>query len=78
MNGVNDEDRIWLKQFGDRLKRLIHIEGMTQAELAKKIGIDPSRLSKYVTGTHAPDAYMLHRIANALDCDVKTLFDETF
>lgn len=68
----------WSKQFGDRIKRLIHIKGMTQGQFARKLGITEATLSRYIKGVHRPDAYMIEAIANALDCDVNRLYDKNF
>lgn len=73
-NNHNDEF-IWRKKFGDKIKRLIHIRGITQGQLADELGIYEVVLSRYITGTCMPDAYRIHRIARALDCDLNCLFD---
>ena len=73
-----DEDLEWLEQFGDRLKRLIHKYGKTQKQVACELGIDESVLSKYITGKHAPNVYIVSLLAKSLDCEVKQLFDESF
>ena len=79
MNDIElNEDLEWLKRFGYRLKRLIHIKGMSQGEFAKKIGVTDATLSGYVTGNHAPNIKRIHQIARVLDCDISLLFDESF
>jgi DNA-binding XRE family transcriptional regulator len=74
----SDSDIAWRKQFGDRLKRLIHINGMTQGEFARKLGVTEATLSRYITGTHEPSMSKAERIAEILDCDIGLLFDKTF
>ena len=74
-NNRNDEKLIWRKKFGDKLKRLIHIKGITQGQLAYELGISEVVLSRYITGTCSPDSYRIHQIARILDCDVNCLFD---
>ena len=39
-----------MKRFSENLKRIREIEGYTQAEIAKKIGISPSSYNSYETG----------------------------
>ena len=78
MRDERNEEVRWRKQFGDRLKRLIHIKGMTQGQFATALGIDQSILSKYITGTYIPSGYRMLQIAKVLDCDISRLYDETF
>lgn len=70
-----DDEYIWRKKFGDKLKRMIHIRNMTQGQLAFKMGISEVVLSRYITGTCMPDPYRLQQIANILECDLNCLFD---
>lgn len=70
-----DDEYIWRKKFGDKLKRLIHIRNMTQGRLAFELGISEVVLSRYITGTCMPDPYRLQQIANILECDLNCLFD---
>lgn len=73
-----DEEVQWRKQFGDRLKRLIHIKEMSQRGFAKEVGVDPAMLSKYITGTVMPSAYKVQQFAKVLGCDIRLLYDEEF
>lgn len=73
-----DEEVLWRKQFGDRLKRLIHIKGMTQKEFAIEVGVDPAMLSKYISGVVMPSAYKVQQFAKILGCDINVLYDEAF
>lgn len=68
----------WRKQFGDRLKRLIHIKGMTQSQFARELGVTEATLSRYITGIYEPSVSKAERIAEILDCDISLLFDKTF
>lgn len=74
----NSKELEWSKQFGDRLKRLIHKKGMTQGQFAQKLGITEATLSRYIKGVHRPDAYMIEEIASALGCDINLLYDKNF
>lgn len=77
-NKQSDAELSWRKQFGDRLKRLIHIKGMTQSQFARELGVTDATLSRYITGTHEPSMSKAERIAEILDCDISLLFDKTF
>lgn len=78
MSVKHNDDLYWLKEFGYRLKRLIHIKGITQGDFAKELGVTESTLSGYITGAHVPNALKIRHMARILDCDVNILFDETF
>lgn len=47
--------------------------GMTQAELAEKLGLAPNTLSQYETGKREPDMDTLSRLADALEVSVDEL-----
>lgn len=53
---------------GSRIKKERKRAGMTQAELAKKIGICRATLAKYETGCIDPPSSMLEKIAFAIKC----------
>ena len=71
----HNDEIIWRKQFGNKLKRLIHLKDMTQCEFAKESGIDETVLSKYITGSRMPSPYRIRHIAKILNCDISCLFD---
>lgn len=75
MNRISEKEKIWRKKFGDKLKRLIHLKGMTQKEFAEELGIIDTTVSKYIRGDRCPDIYRILKIANILDCDPNCLFD---
>lgn len=77
-NKRSDEEIIWAKQFGDRLKRLIHISGKTQRQVADELGINEAIISKYITGTYMPKAYRIEELAKILNCDINQLYDKNF
>ena len=49
--------------------------GLTQKELAEKLGVDQSAVSFWETGKRAPRGAKLIRLANVLDCSIDELFD---
>ncbi|MDP3983748.1 MAG: helix-turn-helix transcriptional regulator, partial [Acidimicrobiia bacterium] len=50
--------------------------GMTQAELAEQVGVEPVSLSRWETGSRSPSITVLYGIAQALGVGVGDLVDE--
>lgn len=46
---------------------------ISQAELARRLGVSPGAVGNWESGTRSPDAEMLSRIADALGCTVDYL-----
>lgn len=59
------------------LKRAIFDSGETQRDLARRLGIDETVLSKFVTGDRTPSDATRQSIADALDVEVSELWPET-
>ena len=57
-----------------RIKELCKELGITQADLARRLGIRPSSLSQAI-GRNRLSAEYLERIANALNVDVGELYE---
>lgn len=49
-------------------------QGLTQRELARKIGTKQPVISRLESGTYNPSIKFLHRLANALEVDLKISF----
>lgn len=66
-------------KLGERLINLRKKKGMTQEQLAGKLGISASAVSKWETDSSYPDVTLLCPLARALDTNVDTLlqFEET-
>lgn len=62
---------------GERLKRLRQERGLTQAELAERLGVSPSAVGMYEQGRREPDGAVLARIAAVLRCSADELLDVT-
>ena len=75
MRGIHDEELVWRKKFGNKLKRLIHKKDMTQGEFAEELGVIDTTISKYITGERMPSPYRIQQIVNVLDCNINDLFD---
>ncbi len=54
---------------GERIKRVRVKAGLTQGELARRLGIAYPTLNKYERGHRTPDARLLSQIAKLLACD---------
>lgn len=48
--------------------------GMTQSELARRVGVQEAMLSRWERGKHVPGANAVAALAHALGCDVGDLF----
>ena len=60
-------------QTGDRIKQVRLKAGITQAELAKRLGVTPQAISQYERGIKKPKIETLRKIATALNCNVSDL-----
>lgn len=70
---MTKEEREWKILFRRRLKNMLYERNITQLELAKRSGIDQSRISKYCLGKKIPTIYTAVRIAKALNCSLEDL-----
>lgn len=62
-------------QVGKRIKELREARKMKQVELAELIDMEATNLSKLEKGVHLPKEENLNKITNALNVDIKDLFD---
>lgn len=62
-------------QLGARIKELRKSKNITQEELVELIGSDTNNLSRIENGKKFMSAEKLSKIANALNVDIKELFD---
>ena len=69
---VTDEET-WRKEFGHKLRKAISDKGITQEKLSEITGISRQMLTRYVRGSSTPSGYILTRLTEALDCDVREL-----
>ena len=53
--------------FAERFKRALRLSGMQQKQLAQKLGVHPSNITRYKTGSYVPsDLNDIAKIANTL------------
>lgn len=58
-----------------KLKELRKERGYTQKELAEKIGVDTSSISKYEKGVAVPSFDVVKKTAKVLGVSIDSLFD---
>lgn len=62
-------------KFGKRIKELRKAMGYTQEELAERIGIEPTNLSKIENGLHFPQSEKLEKLARLFNIKIMELFN---
>lgn len=62
--------------FGNRIKELRELRGITQLQLADELNISRSTLANWETGNRLPDISMVARLADSLRVDTSLLLDE--
>lgn len=62
-------------KFGKRVKEIRKSKGITQEQLAELVSIEPPNISKIECGMHFPQPEKIEKIANALNVDIKDLFE---
>lgn len=55
-----------MRDFADRLRQRAATLRLSNAELARRLGLSDQRLGNYLAGTREPDLEMLARLASAL------------
>ncbi len=63
------------KFFGKKLCKLRKEKGLTQEQLSEKVGVSVEFISYLERGIYGASFETLAKIAKALDCSVKALFD---
>lgn len=64
--------------FGQRVRERRKQLGMSQAELAKKLGVSLSAVSNYENGQNAVKEEVLFKLFRALDIDPNYLYQDSF
>lgn len=59
---------------GEKISELRRNAGLTQRDLALKIGVTPSAVGNYEQGVSFPREEVLYRLFEALDCTPNELF----
>ena len=61
-------------KIGKNIKRFRRECGLTQAELAKKLGVTTQAVSKWETQMNSPDIALIPKIAQVLGVSIDELF----
>lgn len=64
------------KEIGKRVRRARQAAGLTQVEMAKRVGISPQQLQKYERGENKVSASRLASIAQMLHLPVLVFYDD--
>lgn len=72
-NILNQEGNRVMKKFNNILKSLRIREGLTQDDLAKKLGVSRSTISMYERGEREPELEVLEAIADFFNVDMNYL-----
>lgn len=67
------DEGAWRKEFGHKLRRAIFDKGLNQDRIAEMAGISRQMLTRYVRGSSTPSGYILTKLCEVLDCDVREL-----
>ncbi len=71
------EDTYFVKMFGDNLKRVRELRGITQSGLAEKINMSVTSISEYERGNKTPSLYVAKLISEALDVSIDELCQDS-
>ena len=64
------------EQIGDLIKKARTAAGLTQPQLAEKIGVTQSSISLWEKGHREPALHQLRAIATALGVPIRTLIEQ--
>lgn len=64
-----------LQKLGNELKILRKAQGLTQEELAEKVGVHATYIGKIEGGKSNPSVRMIFRISRALDVKLSKVFE---
>lgn len=71
---ITKRDSEELKRIVTRIKEIRIALGMTQSELAVKMGVSQATIGMWETGARMPRASKLQKLAKILGCTVSDLF----
>ena len=66
------------KTFGSNLQKMLPYSGLTKGELAEKVGITNTMLSRYIRGNATPSMFIASKIADVLNCTLDEFLDDTY
>ena len=74
MRVLSEKDKIYLIRFGKNIKNLRTSKGVTQQNLADKLDVEISQISRIERGVQNTSLINVKNIAEALDVDIADLF----
>ncbi|WP_164879143.1 helix-turn-helix domain-containing protein [Flavobacterium cerinum] len=70
----NNEDILFLKALGQKIKKIRTEKGYTQAQLSADLGMEISQISRIERGVVNTSVLNLKKIASLLNVSIKDLF----
>ena len=70
-DGLPEEE--WLNEFSRKIKRKLSMKNMNRKELASMVGVPLNTIYRYVKGERVPNIFIIKKIAQVLECDVREL-----
>ena len=68
---LEDQKRL----FAENLARLMRAADLSQKDLAERLNVSQSCVSQFASGKHKPQPETLRKLAEALDCSVRDLWE---
>ena len=62
--------------FAQNIKNMLSVNGMSQLELANRVGVGPATVNDWVKGRGTPRANILQRLTEIFDCSLSDLLCE--
>ena len=63
-------------EFGENLKRLREMKGISQAEIAETLGVSQSIIAQYEAGAKSPNVILAAKIAAELGVSLDTMLQK--
>jgi len=67
---------VWILSIGSRIKERREELGITQIELATRLGVSKGAIGNYETDANSPKASIMYRIFDILQCDANYLYQD--
>lgn len=64
--------------FVDNLRHIMRTKGISANKVAKRMDVSPYTINNYTRGKIMPNDEQLKELAQALECTVDDLFDESY
>ncbi len=71
-----DDDSSELATFGARVRHFRQLRGLTQSELAERVGLDRKTVNRLEAGHYSTSLRNVYRLAEALETEVPSLFTQ--